>query len=293
MSWLQIHFQLPGEVLEQVEEFLEALGALSVTLRDAEDEPLFEPPPGTLPMWGEVRIQALFAADTDAEALRQALTHQMGQPPAQWRTEMLEDQAWERTWMEQFEPMQFGKRLWIVPSWHEPPDPQAINLMLDPGLAFGTGTHPTTALCLEWLDAHPPQGKTVLDFGCGSGVLALAAARLAADRVTGVDIDSQALLASRENFQRNRVNDDSLTLLFPEDLPEASRFDLVIANILAGPLMELAGKLTSHLRLGGEIILSGILEEQSQVVVAAYEPEVQFAETRSREGWVCLHGKRK
>ncbi len=293
MSWLQIHFQLPGEVLEQVEEFLEALGALSVTLRDAEDEPLFEPPPGTLPMWGEVRIQALFAADTDAEALRQALTHQMGQPPAQWRTEMLEDQAWERTWMEQFEPMQFGKRLWIVPSWHEPPDPQAINLMLDPGLAFGTGTHPTTALCLEWLDAHPPQGKKVLDFGCGSGVLALAAARLAADRVTGVDIDSQALLASRENFQRNRVNDDSLTLLFPEDLPEASRFDLVIANILAGPLMELAGKLTSHLRPGGEIILSGILEEQSQVVVAAYEPEVQFAETRSREGWVCLHGKRK
>ena len=292
MSWRQIHFQLQGTALEQVEYYLEELGALSVTLKDAEDEPLFEPPPGALPMWGEVKVEALFDMDSEPEIIQSELVRKMGHEPQGWRVEQLEDQAWERSWMDQFEPMRFGERLWIVPSWHEPPEPDAVNLMLDPGLAFGTGTHPTTALCLEWLDAHSPESLEVLDFGCGSGVLALAALKLGARHVTGVDIDEQALVASRENLVRNQVDETLLSLYLPDELPHSLQFDLVIANILAEPLVGLAEKLISHLRTGGEIILSGILEDQRDRVMEAYEPHVQFVETRVSEEWVCLYGKK-
>ena len=292
MAWLQLRFQIPGDRLEQVESRLEALGALSVTLRDARDEPLFEPPPGSLPMWGQVKVDALFPEDADAGSIREALTATLGQAPQGWSVERLEDQAWERSWMDQFEPMRFGERLWIVPSWHEPPEPEAVNLLLDPGLAFGTGTHPTTALCLEWLDSHPPAGREVLDFGCGSGVLALAALKLGAAQVTGVDIDEQALVASRENVARNGIDSEKLALYLPEQFPATTEFDLVIANILAGPLVELAPKLVSHLRPGGDIILSGILQEQSEAVQEAYRPSIEFVDVRQREEWVCLHGRR-
>ncbi len=292
MAWLQLHFQIPGDRLEQVESHLEALGALSVTLRDAHDEPLFEPPPGSLPIWERVKVDALFPEDADAGEINEALTARLGQVPEGWSVERLEDQAWERSWMDQFEPMRFGERLWIVPSWHEPPEPEAVNLLLDPGLAFGTGTHPTTALCLEWLDRHPPVGRDVLDFGCGSGVLALAAPSFSAARLTGVDIDEQALVASRENVARNGIAAERLALYLPEQLSAGADFDLVIANILAGPLVELAPKLVSHLRPGGEIILSGILREQSETVQEAYRPSIEFVDVRQREEWVCLHGRR-
>ncbi len=292
MPWLQLHFDIPGDRLEQVESHLEALGALSVTLRDARDEPLFEPPPGSLPIWERVKVDALFPEDADAAEINEALTARLGQAPEGWSVERLEDQAWERSWMDQFEPMRFGERLWIVPSWHEPPEPEAVNLLLDPGLAFGTGTHPTTALCLEWLDRHPPVGRDVLDFGCGSGVLALAALKLGAARLAGVDIDEQALVASRENVARNGIAAERLALYLPERFPAGADFDLVIANILAGPLVELAPKLVSHLRPGGEIILSGILREQSETVQEAYRPSIEFVDVRQREEWVCLHGRR-
>ncbi len=292
MAWLQLHFQIPAERLAQIEAGLEALGAVSVTLRDAEDEPLFEPPPGSLPIWSVVKVDALFAADTYADAIRDRITLLLGRPPEAWSVETLEDQAWERSWMDQFQPMRFGRRLWIVPSWHEPPDPDAVNLLLDPGLAFGTGTHPTTALCLEWLDAHPPEGREVLDYGCGSGVLALAALKLGAAQLTGVDIDPQALQASRDNLARNGIDAGRLALHLPDDFPAEGRFDLVIANILAGPLVELSGKLVSHLRPGGEIILSGILQEQAAMVMDAYAPQIEFETPRQREEWVCLHGRR-
>ena len=293
MSWLQLRFQIPGNMLEPVESWLEALGALSVTLRDAEDEPLFEPPPGALPLWRHIKVEALFSAETDATAVRAELAKRMGRAPEAWSSELLRDQAWERTWMDQFEPMRFGRRLWIVPSWHEPPDAGAVNLLLDPGLAFGTGTHPTTALCLEWLDAHPPVEASVLDFGCGSGVLALAALKLDARHLVGVDIDEQALIASRDNVERNGIPADRLSLHLADEFPEGDQFDLVMANILAEPLIGLADKLVSHIRPGGEIILSGILREQADTVMAAYAPMVQFADVRQREDWVFLHGKRR
>ncbi len=293
MAWLQLHFQIPAERLERIEAGLERLGAVSVTLRDAEDEPLFEPPPGTLPIWRAVKVDALFPDGTDAAAIHAGVTSLLGQAPDGWAVETLEDQAWERSWMDQFEPMRFGERLWIVPSWHEPPEPGAVNLLLDPGLAFGTGTHPTTALCLEWLDAHPPEGRDVLDFGCGSGVLALAALKLGARRLAGVDIDPQALVASRDNLRRNGIAPERLSLSLPDDLPADARFDLVIANILAGPLVTLAEKLVSHIRPGGEIILSGILREQASMVIDAYAPWIGFEPSRQRDEWVCLHGRRR
>ncbi len=292
MSWLQLRFQIPGDRLEQVESWLEDLGALSVTLRDAEDEPLFEPPPGALPVWRHIKVEALFPAEADPAAIRRELAQRLGHEPLAWSSEALQDQAWERTWMDQFEPMRFGERLWIVPSWHEPPEPDAVNLLLDPGLAFGTGTHPTTALCLDWLDRHPPVAAEVLDFGCGSGVLALAALKLGARQLVAVDIDEQALVASRDNVARNGIDTDRLSLYLPDDFPADGQYDLVMANILAAPLIDLADKLVSHIRPGGEIILSGILQEQADSVMAAYAPAVHFADVRQREDWVFLHGKR-
>lgn len=292
MSWLQLRFQIPGDRLEHVESWLENLGALSVTLRDAEDEPLFEPPPGALPIWSQIKVEVLFPADVDPALIRRELAQRLGHDPQAWSSETLKDQAWERTWMDQFTPMRFGERLWIVPSWHEPPETDAVNLLLDPGLAFGTGTHPTTALCLDWLDCHPPVDASVLDFGCGSGVLALAALKLGARDLVGVDIDEQALVASRDNMQRNGIDMSRLSLYLPDDFPAGGVYDLVMANILAEPLIALADKLVSHIRPGGEIILSGILKEQADSVMAAYAPIVRFIDIRQREDWVLLYGKR-
>ncbi|HET9679284.1 MAG TPA: 50S ribosomal protein L11 methyltransferase, partial [Gammaproteobacteria bacterium] len=208
-----------------------------------------------------------------------------------YRVETVADQDWTRAWLKDFKPLQFGERLWIVPSAWEPPEPEAVNILLDPGLAFGTGTHPTTALCLEWLEKQALTNKTVLDFGCGSGVLAIAALKLGAVAALGVDNDPQALTASESNAGRNQVM-ERLQLCLPEALPQ-SRFPIVVANILANPLIELAGQLANLTEPGGHIALSGILSEQGEIVEAAYAPFFELAPIQEKDGWLLISGQRK
>src|SRR5690625_5202422 len=218
MSWMQLSVDTSADATAQVEELLLELGALSITLLDRADQPLLEPAPGELPLWQQVRIQALFEADTDPAALAANLQRRAGQELAlHWQT--LPDQDWERAWMADFQPRRLGRRLWVCPSWCPPPEPDAINLLLDPGLAFGTGTHATTALCLEWLDSQSLEGVTVLDYGCGSGILAIAALLLGAETAVAVDHDPQALTAPRANAEPNGIPPGQLTVLPPDALP--------------------------------------------------------------------------
>ena len=292
MPWIQLKLEAGDQDPEQLSDFLLAAGAASVTFQDAADQPIFEPDPGETRLWTETRVVALFDSAARLAAVRAALAGAFG-PATAARVELetLEDRDWERAWMDHFRPMRFGRHLWVVPTGMEAPaDPRAVVLDLDPGLAFGTGTHPTTALCLEWLDGHPPAGQGVLDFGCGSGILAIAALRLGAARALGTDIDDQALWASRENAARNGVA-ERLDLCRPEVLPE-SPVDLLLANILANPLIELAPRLAGLVRPGGRLLLSGILAEQADSVMAAYAPWIRFDPVMERDGWVCLAGER-
>jgi len=291
LSWLQFSLEVADGDTERLTEMFESAGALSVTYQDAQDQPIYEPDPGDTPLWSKTKIVALFTGDTDPERIR-ALVAGMGPgKPAGIVVERLEDRDWEREWLVDFRPMRFGGRLWVCPGGEVPPDPAAVSLLLDPGLAFGTGTHPTTALCLEWLDANPPQGLRVLDYGCGSGILAIAALKLGAGHVTAVDIDAQALCACGENAARNLVR-DRLEVMDPDDL-QAGEVDVLLANILANPLIELAGSLASRVRAGGSIVLSGILEEQGGAVAAAYDPWFNLGQPVVREGWVRLEGVRR
>ena len=239
MSWLQLIFETDADSAPSLSDLLSEAGALAVTLEDDADQPLYEPPPGATPLWQATRVVALFEQGHDMNAILAAVAAAWAprELPA-WRLEELEDREWSREWMDTFRPMRFGERLWIVPSWSEAPAAEAVNILLDPGLAFGTGTHPTTRLCLEWLDQNDPADARVVDYGCGSGVLAIAAAKLGADRVWAVDNDPQALLATCDNAARNDVQERIVTAL-PEHLPEA-RCDVLIANILAEPLIALA-----------------------------------------------------
>ncbi|HGG60491.1 MAG TPA: 50S ribosomal protein L11 methyltransferase [Gammaproteobacteria bacterium] len=292
MSWLQCQFELSPADLPIAEERLEALGCQSVTLMDAQDQPLLEPLPGEMPLWNRISVLALFPGSTDPALLRLAFLDNLDIEVIGWRHKRLEDQAWERAWMADFKPMRFGRRLWIVPSWAEPPEPEAVNLMLDPGLAFGSGTHPTTALCLEWLDAHPPRDQEVIDYGCGSGILALAALGLGARFVHGVDIDPQAIEASRQNAERNRIPADRYR--FTEvDAPGMRPADLAMANILAGPLIANASQISRLVKSKGSIILSGILDEQADDVVQAYLPWFRITEQRSSKGWRLIAARRE
>ena len=292
MPWNQIRLRALREHSEALEDLLLELGAMSVTFSDAEDNPVLEPAPGETPIWPELILTALFEADANVELVISALENSI-HPFTDLKSEILEDQDWERAWMNDFKPMQFGKHLWICPSWQEPPNPDAINLMLDPGLAFGTGTHPTTALCLEWLDAHPPKGQLVIDYGCGSGILAIAALKLGARHCWGIDIDPQALTASRDNAEKNNVGDAHFYVADPDGLPPVTA-DLVIANILSGPLVELATELNALVKPGGQIVLSGILQEQADSVLKAYSQWFEMQPPVTREDWVRLEGiKRK
>ncbi|NLY58063.1 MAG: 50S ribosomal protein L11 methyltransferase [Gammaproteobacteria bacterium] len=292
MSWLQLRLAITPEQAEPMEDLLLGLGAVSVTFMDAEDQPIFEPDLGTTPLWQHTHLLALFEADTERQSLIDQLQQLWRQPLPEHQFEDIADQDWERSWMDNFQPMRFGQRLWIVPSWHEAPDPQAVNLLLDPGLAFGTGTHPTTALCLEWLDGQQLQGLQVIDFGCGSGILAIAALLLGAEQVVGTDIDPQALEASRDNAQRNQLADERFPLYLPEALP-AEPADLLVANILAGPLVSLAPQLTSLVRPGGRIALSGILAEQTDEILAAYENAFELDPVAEKDGWIRVSGVRR
>ena len=290
MSWLQVRLALTPAQAETYEDLMLELGAVSVTFMDAEDQPIFEPDLGTTPLWSQTHLLALFEGDTDAAALEQRV--QLLANGLVYEVERLEDQEWERSWMDNFQPMRFGQRLWIVPSWHEAPEPEAVNLLLDPGLAVGTGTHPTTSLCLQWLDGEPVQGLQVLDFGCGSGILAIAALLLGAARAVGTDIDVQALEASRENANRNGIDPARFPLYLPADLP-GEPADVVVANILAGPLVGLAEQITRLTRIGGRLALSGILAEQAEDVRAAYAGCFDLEPTATLDGWVRISGTRR
>lgn len=293
MPWRQLAVNAGDVDPDTLSAFFEAHGALSVTLVDAADQPLYEPDPGTTPLWSATRVIALFADDVDLTPVRQALTGEFGPAlPARMVEEPVPDQDWERAWLDQFQPMRFGEHLWICPAGQRPPVAHGQVLIdLDPGLAFGTGTHPTTALCLEWLDRHPPVGQQVLDYGCGSGILAIAALKLGAASVWAIDIDRQALWASRENAARNQVGERLQTGL-PKQLPEHA-YDLLLANILANPLIELAADLARRVKSGGQLVLSGILSAQATAVQQAYVDWFEFAPFEEQQGWVRLHAVRK
>ncbi|MBD3643164.1 MAG: 50S ribosomal protein L11 methyltransferase [Alcanivorax sp.] len=291
MAWLQLHLATTEAHADAFQSALEDMGACAVTLTDGADQPVFEPPPGARPLWQNTVVSALFDADRDPALILAAL-QQQGLEAQAHHHETLDDQVWERAWMDDFAPMRFGERLWIVPSWSESPDPEAVNLKLDPGLAFGTGTHETTALCLEWLDRADLKSKAVLDFGCGSGVLAIAALLLGAGNATGTDIDPQALTASEDNARNNGVA-DGLSLYLPENLPADYRCDVLVANILAGPLIDLAGQLAGYCRPGGSLALSGILAEQAESVRAAYTPWFDLNPTTQQGDWVRIDGVRR
>jgi ribosomal protein L11 methyltransferase len=291
MSWLQISVEVSADRVDPATEIFTDAGALSVTYQDAADEPILEPALGEHPVWSATRVVALFPVASDPPLLLQRLREVLKDAGLRFRVETLEDRDWSSTWRESFHAARFGTRLWVVPHGESAPTRDAVTVHLDPGLAFGTGTHATTALCLEWLDAHPPRARNVIDYGCGSGILAIAAAKLGANHVNAVDIDPQALQATRDNAARNgvAVNVDAL---LPSDLG-AQPVDLMIANILANPLIELAGSLAEHVCSGGSIVLTGILAEQAEEVMMAYRSWFDFREPVEREGWVLLEGRKR
>ncbi|MFP1730430.1 50S ribosomal protein L11 methyltransferase [Lonsdalea quercina] len=293
MPWIQLKINTSGAHAEPLGDALVESGAVSVTFQDTHDTPVFEPLPGETRLWGDTDVIGLYDAETDMKAVVAILEQEplLG-AGFKHKIEQLEDKDWEREWMDNFHPMQFGKRLWICPSWRDIPDPEAVNVMLDPGLAFGTGTHPTTALCLQWLDGLDLQGKTVIDFGCGSGILAIAALKLGAARAIGIDIDPQAIQASRDNAQRNGVS-ERLELYLPQDQPEALSADVVVANILAGPLRELAPLIGALPNAGGHLGLSGVLATQAANVSEAYQDKFTLDPVAEKEEWCRITGIRK
>ena len=291
MAWIQIRLNSTNECAEAISDFLEELGSVSVTFMDSQDTPIFEPLPGETRLWGNTDVIALFDAETDMNPILTALQEsQLLEQGFAYKIEQIEDKDWEREWMDNFHPMKFGKRLWICPTWREIPEPDAVNVMLDPGLAFGTGTHPTTALCLEWLDSLDLEGKTVIDLGCGSGILAIAALKLGAKSAVGIDIDPQAILASRNNAEANGVA-DRLQLFLSDDKPADLKADVVVANILAGPLKELYPVISQLPKAQGDLGLSGILATQAQSVCDAYAQTFELDPVVEREEWCRITGK--
>jgi len=292
-EWIQLMLSASAKEADALGDILSELGAMAVTLQDLGDEPIYEPLPGEQKLWSQTHVIGLFAAGTDIDQLTQALKSRLDVDILpNCRVKRLADRDWERVWLEHFKPMQFGPGLWVCPTSSTPPDPEAINLLLDPGLAFGTGTHPTTALCLEALAEIDVERQSVLDYGCGSGILAIAAARLGADSVWAIDIDGQALQATRDNARRNNV-DEYINTGFPDDLPKSQHFDTLLANILSGPLTELAADLAGRVNPDGKLILSGILAEQADDVIGHYSDWFHFEPRRQREEWVCLVATRQ
>jgi ribosomal protein L11 methyltransferase len=297
MSWQQLRLQTSPALADEIEQLLLDHGALSVSLDDAEDQQLFQTEPGATPLWDSVRLSGLFEDDIDLHSLVAALEQRLSdQPNPAITIENLADEDWEKVWMDRFQPMRFGKRLWICPSWTPPPEPEAVNILLDPGLAFGTGTHPTTALCLEWLEQQDLHGKLVVDYGCGSGVLAIAAALLGAKAVVAVDHDPQAILASETNRDINKLDASRLSVCLPENFPPDTSLppaDVVLANILAGPLEELAPSFASMMRPGADLVLSGILPDQATSLHSHYQRWFEMSSPSQRDGWTRLCGTRR
>jgi len=293
MPFLQLTLAVGTADPAPFEDALLAAGALSITLEDAADNPVLEPAPGTTPLWPSVQIKALFDAAADQDVIAALLATELAQPLPPLSFEPIADRAWEREWLKDFRPMRFGRRLWICPDGQRPDAavPDACYIDLDPGLAFGTGTHPTTALCLEWLDGAQLHGKTVIDYGCGSGVLAIAALKLGAAAALAVDIDPQAVIATNDNAQRNGVA-DRLTVSTVDQM-RAQPAHVLLANILAEPLMHLAPRLAELVRPGGELVLSGLLTQQAPAVAMPYAPWFDIQPVAIRDDWARLSGKRR
>lgn len=293
-GWQELRFSTTPDQLENLESWLFEQGALAVTLEDNADEPLLEPGPGETPLWQNIKLVALFEVGINLSPI-------LANVPQQWVTaaadaaNFVPDQDWERAWMADFKPLQMGNRLWICPSWCDPPDPHAVNIQLDPGLAFGTGTHPTTAMCLAELDATIRPGVTLIDYGCGSGILAIAGLKLGAIKAIAVDNDPQAVTATRDNAQRNAIAPEQLDVFL---VPQADNqrplqpVDWVIANILAGPLEALAPTLIDLLNPGGRLMLAGLLAEQAAVLIEVYKPWVALRAVQEKEGWTLLVGEK-
>ena len=292
-SWLQCICHTTKKASQTLEKVFEGAGALSITWQDAKDNPVLEPLPGETPLWDSLVITALFEADADLTALTDVLdAHRDDWEIQQYSIEPLQDQVWERVWMKDYHPMKFGDNLWIYPSNHPMPDDNSVKIHLDPGLAFGTGTHPTTALCLEWLDQNPPHQLDVFDYGCGSGVLAIAAAKLGAKHIVATDIDPQGLTATLDNMQRNDIPDSAIERCLPEDCPDAQA-DLMIANILCGPLIELHPQLSALTKKNGLIVLSGILSEQQESIIETYSSDFKNFDVKILDNWVRISATKK
>ena len=295
MAWLQATIQADSAIAERLADVLMDVGALSATIEDAlagtaEEQPIFgEPGEPVDQMWQHSIINCLFAEDADVNSMIAMAALKCGLPLPTFEVGRVEEQDWVRLTQSQFDPIRISERLWITPTWHESPDPAAINLQLDPGLAFGTGSHPTTRLCLQWLDQEIKGGETVLDYGCGSGILAIAALKLGAGATLGIDIDAQAVRASIDNAEQNGVE---ATFGLPDALKNGE-YDVVIANILANPLRVLGSLLAGHVRTGGRIVLSGILQEQADELSAIYAQWFEMDTPVFDEGWTRLSGVKR
>lgn len=292
MAWHQISVISNAATAADISDFLSELGAVSVTFMNADAEPVYEPNIGETKIWGQTKTIALYELDATPEIIKTLLFQQFAEYSLQdWHAEILQDQIWERAWMEHFQPMQFGERLWVYPSGQEKSRHGTVSLILDPGLAFGSGTHPTTALCLEWLAKNDVSGKTIIDFGCGSGILAVAAVLLGAKEAHAIDIDPQALTATQDNAQKNGVSAKIKTYL-PEQFTAFSA-DIVLANILAQPLIELSENISDLVRSQGQLVLSGILKEQADTVCTCYQARFTMSNAVIQDDWCRLDGIKK
>ncbi len=297
MSWLQLFVDTNNSQAPTIEDALLEAGAASVTLKEhippgQQEQPILEPGLGETPLWNNTRLVGLFSADTNTQSINHSLEQQLKHLSTniQLRWEQLEDKDWEREWMQNYHPIQCAEHLWICPSWISPPNPDAVNILLDPGLAFGTGTHPTTFLCLQWLAEQNLNNKHIIDYGCGSGILGVAALLLGAQQATGVDIDPQALIATQDNLQRNGLSAERFTVHLPSDFSTTNTADIVVANILAGPLVDLAEPMIALLKPNGKLCLSGILATQAESVIEAYQHAIHFNPIVNKDEWVQLNG---
>lgn len=292
MAWHQLSVVTDEQTAPELSDYFSELGAVSVTYSDAEDEPVYEPAIDQIQIWSNTRVTALFELDADPDVVQTLVENQfLGRPLQQWLVEVIQDQPWERAWMEHFRPMHFAGKFWVCPSGQEVQEPGQVCMTLDPGLAFGTGTHPTTALCLEWLASHDLHNKIMIDYGCGSGILAVAAVLLGAEHAHGIDIDPQALTATQYNAEKNQVL-SQISYYLPEAFNLAGA-DVVVANILANPLIELAGIIADLVKPGGDLVLSGILNEQAESVAIAYRQlGFEVAEPVTLEDWCRLDARK-
>ncbi len=291
-DWIQIKLRTTNQSADTIAELLEQLGALAVSYTDAEDSPILEPKPGERRLWPNTEVTGLLEQGTDPKPILAVLKQLLGDHIPMVAT-TLEDKNWIRAWMDQFKPLKFGQHLWICPSWLSVDEKDSVVVMLDPGLAFGTGTHPTTSLCLSYLDSLDLKDQDILDYGCGSGILAIAALKLGAKSATGVDIDEQALIASKENAKRNGVEDKLQLVMGTDKKLDLPQFPITVANILAGPLAELEPIIASLTQSGGKLALSGILTEQADSVIEAYSKDFVMNKVKDLDGWALLTGTKK